>query len=312
MLEKYGSPDVLRFAEVPRPTPGQGEILVRVRASTVTRTDTASVRGHPFFARAMTGLLRPKFRTTGIDFAGEVAETGPGVTEFAAGDRVFGLAPDSFGAHAEFLKIPVDRAVAKIPDGLDFADAVCAEGAWYAHGTTKLLKSGQRILIYGASGAIGTAAVQLARAQGAQVTAVVGTRHLGLAAELGAERVIDYTAEDFTKLGETFDVVLDAVGHTSYFACKPLLTPDGVYSATDLGPAWSNIWLSLRDAATGRKRVRIPFPEDSPGFVRLLAGHLAAGRFRGVVDRHYPFTEIVDAFRYVETGQKTGIVVVDF
>ncbi|GGE38393.1 NAD(P)-dependent alcohol dehydrogenase [Actibacterium pelagium] len=311
ICERYGSPDVLEIRTVPRPVPAKGEVRVKVCASTVNRTDTATLRAHPFFARAMTGLIRPKMQILGMDFAGEIDMLGDGVTTFAIGDRVFGMSPDMFGAHAEYLCLPANGAIAKIPENLPFHQAVVGEGAWYANGTTQVLSEGQRCLIYGASGAIGTAAVQLAKAQGAYVVTVVGTRHMDLAAALGADRVVNYETQDFTALGETFDLVFDAVGKTSFFECRPLLAKDGIFSATDLGPGWSNIILGSFYGATGSKRVRVPFPEGAPGFIQKLANLMSQGKFQGVFDRRYPMDKITDAFRYVEKGQKTGIVVVD-
>jgi len=311
VFNRYGPPETLSLREVPVPRPAAGEIRVRVIATTVNRTDTATLRAHPFFARAMTGLLRPKMQMLGMDFAGIVDELGDDVITYQPGDRVFGLLPDTFGAHAEYLCIPADAAVARIPDGLAFNEAVVGEGAWYASSTVGLLSAGQTCLVYGASGAIGTAAVQLAKAQGAKVTAVVGTRHLDLASRLGADRIINYEDEDFTAIGEVFDLVFDAVGKTSWFACRRLLNQNGTFAATDLGPFWSNILLSIWFSITRSRRVRIPYPEDAPGFVRHLANLMAEGRFRGVFDRSYPLENIVEAFRYVETGQKTGIVVID-
>lgn len=308
VFSRYGSPDELSLSNVPVPQPSTGEVRIRVRATTVNRTDTATLRAHPFFARAMTGWIRPKMQTLGMDFAGDIDLLGDGVTSLEVGDRVFGLATDVYGTHAEYLCLPENGAIARIPKDLPYDEAVVGEGAWYAHGTTKLLSEGKRCLIYGASGAIGTAAVQLAKANGAAVVAVVGSRHLGLPESLGADRVINYESDDFTRIGEKFDVVFDAVGKTSYFACKPLLKRTGIFAATDLGPAWSNIILGTLYDLTGSGRVRIPFPEDPSGFVKHLAVLMAQGQFRGVFDRSYPLDEIASAFHYVETGQKTGIV----
>lgn len=308
---RYGSPEVLALRTVPRPRPAPGEVRVKVHATTVSRTDTATLRAHPFFARAMTGWLRPKMTSLGMDFAGEIEMLGDGVRAFAIGDRVFGVSPDMFGAHAECLCVPADGAIARIPGEIAYHQAVVGEGAWYADGNTRLLSDGDRCLIYGASGAIGTAAVQLAKARGAHVVAVVGTRHVELAVGLGADRVVNYETADFTALGERFDLVLDAVGKTSYRECRRLLTRNGVFSATDLGPGWSNMILATFYGVTGSGRVRIPYPEDAPGFIRQLADLMSQGRFRGVFDRRYPLDDIAAAFRYVEQGQKTGIVVVD-
>lgn len=245
-----------------------------------------------------------------MDFAGVVDALGDGVTDFAAGDRVFGLSPEWFGAHAEYLCLRSDEAIAQIPDDIAFEAAVVGEGAWYANSTTRMLRKGQHCLIYGASGAIGTAAVQLAKARGAHVTAVVGYRHLDLAARLGADSVVNYEEEDFTAIGRKFDLVFDAVGKTSWFACRPLLKKGGIFTATDLGPYWSNIFLSPLFAMTGHRRVSVPFPVDAPGFIQYLAGLMAEDKFRGVFDSSYDLDDIVEAFRYVETGQKTGIVVI--
>ena len=311
VFDRYGPPETLSLREVPIPRPAPGEIRVRVMATTVNRTDTATLRAHPFFARLMTGLLRPKMQTLGMDFSGIVDDLGDGVVAFQPGDRVFGLLPEKFGAHAEYFCMPANGAVASIPGDLPFNEAVVGEGAWYASATVGLLSEGQACLIYGASGAIGTAAVQLAKAQGATVTAVVGTRHLDLAKRLGADRIINYEEEDFTAIGETFDLVFDAVGKTSWFACRRLLKQNGIFAATDLGPFWSNIFLSMWFGITRSHRVRIPYPEDAPGFVRHLAELMADGRFKGVFDRSYPLEDNVEAFRYVEAGQKTGIVVID-
>ena len=311
VFHRYGPPETLVLSEVPLPHPSAGEVRVRVHATTVNRTDTATLRAHPFFARAMTGFIRPKMQALGMDFAGTIDALGDGVAEFQPGDRVFGLSPDNFGAHAEYLCVAANGAIVRIPDKLGFDEAVVCEGAWYASSTTRLLREGQRCLIYGASGAIGTAAVQLAKAQGAEVTAVVGSRHLELAERLGADRVVNYEQGDFTAIGDTFDLVLDAVGKTSWFACRPLLKKNGIFSATDLGPYWSNIILGAWHGITGHRRVRVPFPGDAPGFVEELAGLMAKGRFRGVFDRSYDLENIIEAFRYVETGQKTGNVVIN-
>ena len=307
----YGAPDVLKITQVPRVAPGPGEIEIKVLTSTVNRTDTATLRAHPWFARAMTGWLRPRHSVSGMEFAGHVARVGDEVVEFAVGDRVFGMSPERFGSHAEYLILAAAGPVTHVPDGVALDEAVICEGAWYANSTVKRLQPGQTALIYGASGAIGTAALQLAKAYGANVTAVVGGAQVELAQELGADRVINYQAQDFTSISERFDLVFDAVGHTSWFACRRLLKPGGVFCATDLGPGWSNIWLGLWYGLTRSRRVRVPFPTDAPGFVRVLAGLMQTGYVRGVFDRRYPVEDVVEAFNYVETGQKIGIVRLD-
>ena len=300
------------LGQIPKPEPASGEIRVKVHATTVTRTDCGMRAPHPFFIRPAIGLLRPKLQVLGLDFAGTVDKTGPGVSEFSTGDRVFGLSPDNFGAHAEYLCIPAEGPVASIPADLSFAEAVIGEGAWYAEMYMERfsVKSGDRILVYGASGAIGTAAVQLAKARGAQVTAVVATRHLELAQSLGANAVVDYTAQDFTALDPVFDFVFDAVGKTSYFTCRRLLKRDGMFAATDLGPWGQNIFLSWWSAIRRNNRVVFPLPKADKKLIETLQSRMQEDALRGVFDRSYRLDAIVDAYRYVESGQKTGIVTI--
>ncbi len=231
---RYGSPDI---REVPAPQPGPDEIQIRVHATTVSRTDACALRAHPFFMRLALGLMRPKRVILGLDFAGVVETTGSRVEAFAAGDRVFGVTPDGNGAHAEYLCVPASGAVALLPAGVPFREAVVGEGAWYANTYLETFGVGpsHEVLIYGASGAIGTSAVQLAKARGAQVTAVVSTPHLELARRLGADRVVDYTVRDFTQLARRFDFVLDAVGKTTYSRYRPLLKPSACSPQPTLG-----------------------------------------------------------------------------
>jgi NADPH:quinone reductase-like Zn-dependent oxidoreductase len=310
---RYGPPDVLEIRDVPRPEPAPGEVLVRIHATTVTRTDSGLLRASPPVARLFTGLVRPRITILGMDFAGVVEAVGEGVSTFARGERVFGLSPHRHGAHAEYICIPADETIAPMPADLSFREAVLCEGAWYADSTLRAfgLGPGHRILIYGASGAIGTAAVQLARARGARVTAVVATRHLELASSLGAHHVVDYTAEDFTRIGETFDFVFDAVGKSTYARCRGLLEPGGCFIATDLGPWCQNPLLAVWSTITRTHRVRFPIPTVPDGFADTLKAHIEANQLRAVIDRTYPFDDIAEAYRYVETGEKTGIVVID-
>jgi NADPH:quinone reductase-like Zn-dependent oxidoreductase len=312
---RYGSPDVLEIRQVPKPEPGAGEVLLRVHATTVSRTDCGMLRPHPPFVRLAAGLLRPKRTILGLDFAGEVEAVGASVTAFKPGDHVFGLSPDVYGAHAEYLCVPERGAMAAMPAGTRFGQAVVCEGAWYADTYLQAfhLHAGHSILIYGASGAIGTAAVQLAKSAGAKVTAVVATRHLDLVTSLGADRAVDYTAQDFTQIEETFDFVFDAVGKTTYLRCRRLLKPAGVFAATDLGPWGQNPLLAVWSTITGSHRVVFPLPQSSQAraLVEHLKARIEAGEFRAVIDREYPLAAIADAYRYVQTQRKTGIVVVN-
>ena len=311
---RYGSPDVIEVCEMPRPRPGPGELLVAVHATTVNRTDCGFLRAHPFFIRIFSGFPTPKRNILGMDFAGVIDSVGEGVTKFKPGERVFGILRwTQLGAHAEYVCVPERGYVATIPPATTFEQAVVGEGAIYANGCLRSLnlQPGQKILIYGASGAIGVAAVQLARALGANVTAVVATRHVEMARSLGADAVIDYTTEDFTQAGPVFDCVMDAVGKTTYARCRKILKPGAPFISTDAGPGGGALWHALLSALTGSRRVLIATPRPDPNFFDRLRQLMESGAFRAVIDRRYPLESIADAYRYVEQGQKTGIVVIN-
>lgn len=313
IVTRYGSPDVVMVREAPKPTAAPDEVLIRVHATTVNRTDCGKLR--PGIFRLFYGLRRPRHNIFGMDFAGEVEAKGASVLSFKPGDRVFGMCPTrGNGAQAEYVCVPEHGPIAAMPEKTRFEQAVVCEGAFYADAGLKkfAVGPGRRVLIYGASGAIGSAAVQLAKSYGAEVTAVVATRHIDIVKSIGADRAIDYTAEDFTKIGERFDYILDAVGKTSFFRCRRLLKPDGVFAATDVGPWWQNLPLTLWSSITGNNRVVVPLQPRGSGhaFVEFLKGRIQAGQFRAVIDRTYSLDAIADAYRYVATGQKVGIVVI--
>jgi NADPH:quinone reductase-like Zn-dependent oxidoreductase len=308
--DTYGPPDILRLEDVERPLPKDNEVLIKVHATTVSRTDVALRAGVPFVSRFITGLRRPKRRILGSDLAGIVEAVGGAVTEFKVGDHVFGINPWKFGAHAEFMCMRAGAAIALMPAGMRFdeAAAVC-DGAILALNAIRpaRLRTGQRILIYGASGSIGTAAIQLARSFGADVTGVCYTGNIELVRSLGADEVIDSTQEDFTKNGRTYDAILDAVGNLTFSRCRSSLKPGGVYLATD---GLQNLVLTLWTARIGDKRVRFPIP---PKFTKqdvvFLKQLIEVGKYRAVIDRRYPLEEVIEATTYVETKQKTGNVV---
>jgi NADPH:quinone reductase-like Zn-dependent oxidoreductase len=312
---RYGPPEVVRIAEVPPPTPGDRQVLVKVHATTVNRTDCGLRAAQPFLYRFFTGLRRPKLTVLGNEFAGEVAAVGAGVTAFQVGERVFGWNATSFGAHAEYLATPADGSIATIPAGLSYEQvAPSTEGFHYALSliNTARIRSGQDVLVNGATGAIGSATVQLLRQLGAKVTATCGGDHLELVRELGADRVIDYTAQDFTSDGQSYDVVLDAVGKSSFGRCRRLLRPRGTYLSADLGPLSQNPLLAMVTPLLGRRTVRfaIPRQRDPAAIMRQLSDLLESGAFRPLVDRRYRLDQIVEAYRYVETGRKLGNVVI--
>ena len=312
MRTTYGPPEIVHLTDVPAPGVGPGDVRVAVHATTVNRSDCGVRAGHPFFIRALTGLFRPRATVLGNEFAGVVESVGPGVTRFSAGDRVFGYSP-RFGAHAELLSISQDGLVAAVPAGLSFEDvAPATEGAHYALSIIRKagISGGQDVLVNGATGAIGSAAVQLLADLGARVTAVCGAAHAGLVRGLGADRVIDRDKADFTKDGHHYDVVFDAVGKSSIGRCRPLLKPRGLYLTTDLGPWSQNAVLPVVTRLARGRRVMLPTPIETPQVIEYLCERIASGRFRPVVDRRYPFGQIVEAYRYVETGQKVGNVVI--
>jgi NADPH:quinone reductase-like Zn-dependent oxidoreductase len=306
--DRYGPPEVLRLEEVERPVPKDDEVLVKVRATTVTRSDAAWRAAKPFFSRFLTGLRGPKRKILGTEFAGEVAEIGDAVTEFRVGDRVFGAS--IFGAHAEFVRVRESGAIAHMPAGMSFKEAAAvSDGAILALNGMSVVTvgPGTKLLVYGASGSIGTADVQLAKYFGAEVTAVCDTKHVELVRSLGADEVIDYTKEDFRKNGVEYDVICDAVGKHKFTRCKGSLKPGGVYLPTD---GFGNFAMALWTRWFGDKKVRVKLPPRyKKEHVLLLKQLIEAGEYRAVVDRTYPLEDVVEATRYVETGQKTGNVV---
>jgi NADPH:quinone reductase-like Zn-dependent oxidoreductase len=317
VYDRYGPPDVLRLEEVERPVPKEDEVLVKIRATTVNRLDIhtreANRGGGPavmLLSRLVSGLRGPRQPILGSEFAGEVEAVGAAVTEYAVGDSVFGDTGLGFGCHAEFTCRRESSWMARKPVGMSFeeAAAVC-DGAlntlWILRNAD--VQKGQKVLVYGSSGSCGTAAVQLTKYFGADVTAVCKTKNVELARSLGADRVIDYTQEDFTKNGETYDIIVDAVGKHSFKRCKDSLKRGGKYLATD---GFRNLLLAMWTSRFGDKKVVFPIPprhtKEDVSFIKEL---LEAGKYRAVIDRCYPLEDVVEAARYVETQQKVGNVV---
>jgi NADPH:quinone reductase-like Zn-dependent oxidoreductase len=310
----YGPPDVVRVMDVPEPDPGPGDVLVRVRTSTVNRTDCGYRAAHPWFIRAFSGWIRPKVEVWGTEYAGVVERVGAQVTGFAPGDRVFGYAEGRFGAHAELVVVAADSMVAPVPDGISLESAAAAtEGGHYALAFLRRsgLRPGRRALVHGATGAIGSAAVQLVVDHGVHVTATAPTRHLDLVRGLGADEVVDWQHGGLEALDETFDAVLDTVGKSTFGACRRLLRDGGVYLSSELGPFWQNPVLALVTPPFGGKRVVFPTPVEGDDVMVHLSTRLERGAFRPVVDRTFPLEEVVEAYRYVESGQKVGTVLLD-
>jgi len=311
VIDNYGAPDVQRIEEVARPVPKEDEVLVKIHASTVTRSDTGIRAAKPFLIRLFFGLRRPKQRILGTELAGEIEAIGSAVTKFAVGDHVFG-STNAFrtGAHAEYIALSESAPIAHMPAGMTFNEAAAVtDGAVLALMCLEAanVHKGQKMLVYGASGAIGTAGVQLAKYFEADVTAVCNTKNVELVRSLGADRVIDYLQEDFTKNGETYDAIFDAVGKHSFKRSKGSLKPNGVYVATD---GFRNLFLALWTSRVGNKRALFPIPPHyTQKNVLFIKKVIEAGKFRAVIDRCYPLEEVVEATKYVETQQKTGNVV---
>ncbi len=313
ICDRYGSPERLEIREVQRPTPHAGEVLVAMHATSVNRTDLATLNGTPFFARLATGMRRPRYPILGTEFAGRIEAVGAEVAGLAVGDDVFGFSGTTHGAHAEYLAIRADGPVATIPAGLSYAEvASSTEGTHYALSSIEAadLGAGDEVLVYGATGAIGTAAVQLLVHRGATVTAVCDPHGVQLVASLGAQVVIDRSRQDFTRTSMRFDAVFDAVGQTTLARCRHLLEPGAPYLTTDLGPGWQNLGLIPWTRVVGDHRVLLPFPTDERRHVLEVRELLAAGVFRPVVDRTFAFDDIVEAYRYVQSRRKLGTVVV--
>ena len=306
LQERYGPPEILRVAEVDRPVPNANEILVRVHASTVNRTDTHMRAAKPFIWRFITGFRRPNQRIAGREFAGEVVAVGAAVTEFAVGDRVFGVRS---GSNAEHVCVREAGLVAHMPEGMSFeeAAAIC-DGAYQGLSPLRRAKVGRgtRLLVYGATGSCGTAAVQFGRHFGAHVTAVANTKNVELVRSLGADEVIDYLNEDFTKNGQTYDVILDAVGKLSFRRSRRSLKRGGLWIATDgLRNFFWRVWTSR----IGDRKLIFSFDRPTKEDILFFKELIEAGEYRAVVDRTYPLDDVAEAHRYVETLQKTGNVV---
>jgi NADPH:quinone reductase-like Zn-dependent oxidoreductase len=317
VYDHYGPPDVLRLEDVAQPVPKDDEVLVKIHASTVNRLDVhtreANVKSGPvvsLLSRLVSGVRRPRQRILGSEFAGEVIAVGASVSEFAVGDQIFGTTGLGFGTNAEFTCVRESARVAHKPARMSFEEAAAVTDG-FLNALTCLkqadLREGKRILVYGASGSIGTAGVQLAKYFGSDVTAVCNTKNVEIVRSLGADRVIDYTQEDFTKNGQTYDVIFDAVGKHSFKRSKDSLKPGGLYLATD---GFRNLILALWTPRFGDKKVifQIP-PRQTKQDVRFLKELIDARRYHAVIDRCYPLGDVVEATRYVETEQKTGNVV---
>ncbi len=314
VYKQYGPPEVVSIMQVDKPQPNDKEVLIKVHTTTVNRTDCGFRSAEYFISRFFSGLFRPKFKSLGNEFAGTIEAIGKDVTLFNLGDKVFGFDDKRFGAHAEYMVLGEQEAITTIPNGFSFKHAAAlTEGAHYALCDIRAAKinEGQTILIYGATGAIGSAAVQLVKYFGASVTAVCATQHVELVKSLGADEVIDYLTQDFSKTKTRFDVIFDAVGKTSFGVCKPLLKEKGIYMSTELGKNSENVFLALITPLLKNKKVIFPIPTINKADVVFLKTLAEAGKLKPLIDREYHLEQIVEAYKYVESGQKIGNVLIN-
>lgn len=313
VYRKYGTAEVLSIENVPKPQIDDDQVLVRVHATTMNRTDSGMRTANYFVSRFITGLLRPKKIVAGSEFAGEIVEVGANVSIFKLGDKVFGFEDVRSGAHAEYMAVRASGSIALMPEGRSYDEmAPAGEGATYAINIIRSagVKEGDSVLVYGASGAIGTAAVQILKYLGVEVTAVCGTKNVELIKSIGTDRVISYETEDFTQTDDKFDLVFDAVGKSSYGATKELLKATGKYCSSELGKGGQNPLMAIWFGVIGTKKVIFPVPKINQEIMQYISQLVEVGAYKPVVDRVYQLDEIAAAAAYVETGQKTGNVVI--
>lgn len=314
IYQEYGTPEVLQLQEVAKPSPKDKEVLVRVYATTVNRTDCSVLSGKPLIFRLfLGGLTRPKNQIAGTTFAGQVEAVGQQVSNYKKGDRVFGFHDHGLGAYAQYLTIGADKEIALLPANCTYEQgAASTEGAHYALNSLNKIKleKGQKVVVNGATGAIGSATVQLLKYYGIEVTAVGNTKNLALLKEIGADTVYNYEQEDFTQKGDKYHFVLDTVGKSTFAKCKPLLLPNGVYISSELGPNAENLYLPLLTMFSNKK-VIFPIPHDVKKSISLIQELLAADKYHPVIDdKQYSFNELAEAFKYAASGEKTGNLVI--
>lgn len=308
---KYGPPELVQIQDVPIPEVKENEVLIKVHVSTVNRTDCGFRSAQYFVSRFFSGLIRPKYKTLGNEFAGVVESIGRKVSLFEPGDRVFGYNDEQFGAHAEYMIMSENKAIAVMPKNLNFEEsAPLSEGAHYALGNIRAakVKEGDNVLVYGATGAIGSAAVQLLKVFKANITAVCDSKGVDLVKSLGADVVVDYIKEDFTKTNQKYEFIFDSVGKSSFGECKPLLKERGIYISTELGKNGENIFLAIYTSFFNKKKVLFPIPSIKKSDLEFLKDLAEKRMFKPVIDRMYDLENIVEAYNYVETGTKTGNV----
>ncbi|MCG2459576.1 NAD(P)-dependent alcohol dehydrogenase [Flavobacteriaceae bacterium F89] len=308
---RYGTPHHIKIENVDRPIPKDNEVLIKVYATTVNRTDCANLTAKPFIMRFVLGLFKPRKKIMGTDFAGEVISVGKNIKFFGIGDSVFGFNDTGSQSQAEYTTV-TEENLFRIPDNIDYKQAAASlEGASYAytfiHKVT--LKSGQKVLINGATGAIGSALLQFVRQNDVKLTATCNTKNIALIKSLGADKIFDFTEEDFTDDNEKYDYIFDAVGKSTFGKCKSLLKERGVYISSELGPYSQNVFYPLLTSMS-KKKVIFPIPYPKQKTVPFISNLLGQGKFKPVIDREYLLKDIAEAYEYVMTGEKTGNVII--
>jgi len=310
----YGDPGVLSIREIDLPRIGDQEIRVKIAATTVNRTDCANLTGKPWIMHLTIGFFAPKQPVPGTDFSGIVEKVGEKVKRFKEGDHVWGFKDDGCSSQAEYMVFKEDGPIAIAPDNIRLTDlAACIEGAHYAiNFINKVsIRSGDRIMVNGGTGAIGSAMIQLLRAMDTKITATCRGKHDQIVRKLGADRTINYEKDDFTEDEESYDYVFDSVGKSTFSACKKLLRPGGTYISSELGPYAQNPFLALVTPITGGKKVRFPIPLDKQKSMQHLATLIENGKFKPLIDRRYTLDEVKDAYIHALSGQKTGNILLD-
>lgn len=311
---KYGPPSSIRIEDIQKPVPNGNEVLIKVVATTVNRTDCANLTAKPFIMRFILGLIKPRKIILGTDFAGKIEGLGKDVKSLKLNDRVFGFNDQGASSQAEYLVIKEDGLLLSIPDTINYKEAAASlEGASYAYSFVHKvnIQPGERILINGATGGIGSALLQFVKQYDVTITATCNTENIELIKSLGADNIVDYTKEDFTSSDEKYDIIFDAVGKSTFGKCKPILNTGGVYSSSELGPYAQNFFFALFSFMSKNKKVVFPKPypiKTSTPYIRTL---LNEGKYKPLIDKEYMLEDISEAYEYVLAGRKTGNVIIN-
>jgi len=314
IYKEYGSPDLFEISDVPKPKIKKGQVLIKIKATTVNRTDTGISSGKYWLMRLITGIKRPKNPILGTDFSGVVEEVGEEVSNYKVGDKVFGFHDEGIQSQAEYLALH-EKQTFPMPENISFEQAAASlEGVHYALNFMNKVEitPGKKALVYGATGSIGSALVQLLKYHGLHVTAVCGTENLDAIQDLNPDRLIDYKVDDYWKEDIIYDYIFDAVGKSSFSKSKPVMAKKGVYISSELGDNSENIFLSIFTPLMLGKRVKFPLPINVSRSIKTITTIIEEGKYKPLIDKIYPFEEIFDAYRYVEKGFKVGNVVIRF